>query len=1234
MRLLPALTLSLLFLPPLTGQAKPQRGDLETIARTVLDASYPADFDHEALFRRIDKALGDIATSPLAAVLAGRWVALAMRAESPPSVWKQITGRIETKGLHGLARHALRAALTQRLLDGGDRQASDRLSPRGEYVRHALAIGPFGDEGGLFHGVGYPPEREVAALAATWRGRFSNETWRLVERRPTSSRLDLSPDRGAERSQGCHYGLVQVKSPAQQPAWLQVYCAGSYEAWWNGKRVSSVNRFTHRQPMTLFWPVTLRPGWNSYLLKTTSSNVSTFSLRIVDAKGNALSGVENGLEVESKKHIHAIAPAKEAEVTVPAFQLAEDWIRSHRKTERNKPAVMALLANLEARQTRTDVALALARKALAAGGKDPTVRAACLETVRVARHVPSDLLRTELRRIIEQTGETEHRHLFLARVDRLFADDKREDALRALDARLGKHPNEVPTLNKKYDLLRRMRWSGDARRALERLVTLAPRHARYVLALARLEDQEGNPAQALARVDAALAESPLRRDLLVRASSLARKLGKRERHSTLVQEIHKADPKSPAAVRALSSFFEGAGDFKKAASELAPLAEKQPEDAGLAKRLGGLWWLAGKKDEALAEYRRSLASRPEQHVLRSWVLRSAGGSEFAECKRFQLDAMAAVAAYTKRPEDDAAPVTLALDQMIIRVYDDGSQMEETHVLKRINDRRGIEASEQADAAADADELLELRTILPDGSWFAPHRVDDNFSMPRLAPGVFVEERYRTYKSSAGASPIDFVRFYFRGLDRPFRFTRLVVIMPKSARFKDARFGDFVLRNFSKSHVTEHDLGDLTAWEFKRENMPKLGSEAGMPALEELAPWVTYGRAPGMAAFVRAQKYGFAHYTHPYLEVRQKAEQLVAGLTGDVAKARAIHEFCHSHTPDNSRRPGSPYPVSVLLKQEGDRFMLQLALLRAAGIRWMPAVIHPIPPEAERDNEPFLNPGAYFGLRGARVHPKNGAHFWIVQRTPRHYPFARLPAANSLNGNPTAGCPYLLLEGETGVPGRLAGQEPTELADARVRGRLTVHDDRATMDARITFPDARGFTLKEFVASMNANRRQLVGRQIASSLFRGFTLRSVKVLDLDKKSQPLTLLLRLDHPRFVRRSGQTLLLPPVLQPSMLTRRFGGRGDRNHSLDWTQWAVTDWEVVIDPGKLRFAELPKGLFVRKSIFDYGLSYGRIGNLLRVRRVSILRPGRITPGTYKAFLDHCQAIDNAESRRIRVSE
>ena len=117
--------------------------------------------------------------------------------------------------------------------------------------------------------------------------------------------------------------------------------------------------------MTLFWPVTLRPGWNSYLLKTTSSNVSTFSLRIVDAKGNALSGVENGLEVESKKHIHAIAPAKEAEVTVPAFQLAEDWIRSHRKTERNKPAVMALLANLEARQTRTDVALALARKALA-----------------------------------------------------------------------------------------------------------------------------------------------------------------------------------------------------------------------------------------------------------------------------------------------------------------------------------------------------------------------------------------------------------------------------------------------------------------------------------------------------------------------------------------------------------------------------------------------------------------------------------------------------------------------------------------------------------------------------------------------------------------------------------------------------------------------------------------------------------------------------------------------------
>ena len=49
-------------------------------------------------------------------------------------------------------------------------------------------------------------------------------------------------------------------------------------------------------------------------------------------------------------------------------------------------------------------------------------------------------------------------------------------------------------------------------------------------------------------------------------------------------------------------------------------------------------------------------------------------------------------------------------------------------------------------------------------------------------------------------------------------------------------------------------------------------------------------------------------------------------------------------------------------------------------------------------------------------------------------------------------------------------------------------DTGTLHVRVSFPDARGFVLKEFVRGMNNNRRAVMSRQIATALFSGFTMR--------------------------------------------------------------------------------------------------------------------------------------------------
>ena len=71
-------------------------------------------------------------------------------------------------------------------------------------------------------------------------------------------------------------------------------------------------------------------------------------------------------------------------------------------------------------------------------------------------------------------------------------------------------------------------------------------------------------------------------------------------------------------------------------------------------------------------------------------------------------------------------------------------------------------------------------------------------------------------------------------------------------------------------------------------------------------------------------------------------------------------------------------------------------------------------------------------------------------------------------------------------------------------------------------------------------------------------------------------------------------------------------------------------LNPGKYRFGAIPKGLLLRKYLFDYGLSYQLEGRMLHVRRISLIQPARIKPAAYPDFLNRCRQIDDAEASPI----
>ncbi|MCA8970658.1 MAG: hypothetical protein KDC95_12770 [Planctomycetes bacterium] len=1198
------------------------------VARTLLDVTYPPAFECSDLILRGIRTVETHPSSPANGDLVLRLLTLADRADTSPTVWPRIRALLDVDGLHGTAVHNLRTALSVRASLQNDDATARELSPRLEYALNALAIGPFGDR--FDDGFGRPeaPEFSLPAVGAKLEGRFGTTvSWRPVEARPLGTRLELEPRGLGTKGRGTHFGLVQVESNETRPAFVQLTCSSSHEAWWNGTKIASLHRVADRGPTRQYHGIVLRKGWNHLLFKCTSPNASSFSARFVDDRDRAYA--TPALHFETKSEIHEIAPQPDVDLAAPTrFEDGVVWFENEQKNA-SGPFVLAAMADLRSRDGFGDEGLAMAKQAFAKEPDNLALRAALIASWRLARHVPTDISSSETRRLLQDLpaeARDSHAYLFFRHLDQLVADDKKEDAMRLCNARLDESPDELILLDKKYRLAKSLDWDGEARRYLEKLAQTASQPTGYLRLLADDVDGDGAPRRAFEIAKKALEQRPGDPAILRAAASLAQKTGQKDISLEYLKRRYDSEPDALAMRRALADLAFDDKRYDEAMKILVELRTETPEDPDLLERIANVAYRMGDDTAAISNAEACLALRPERHDLRQWITIVNGATRFPELEPWKLDVATAMSAFEMTDADRAAPTTLVLDQMVIRVYADGSQMEETHVLRHVNDATGVSVSESADAAAGADELLALRTITPDGLSWSPHRVAGSFTMPRLAPGVFLEEHYRNTKPSPDLQPIDFVHFFFRGTDKPYRFSRLVVVMPKSQNF-----GDFVFRNFPKEGVQIQDVGDLRAWIFLRENQTPIETEKSMPEVSEIAPSVTFGRNERIAPAIRLWKSQFEALTVPFREIEETATTLCKGKTSAVDKARTIHEFVHRLTPDSSQRSGSPQPVSVLLKREGPRFWLELALLTSAGISWKPAVIRPYAPGFDPDPAPLLLTDSRWPARGALVTPEGASPYWLILGAPRWTPFGALPT--QFGGSPTDGCPYLLLEGDVGTPGILDGPGIDDLEEFRVRARVELREGNASWVADITMPSSTGLRLKERVRTMPEDSRNVFAQQLTGYFFRGpLTLGRVEWIALDDPDARFELRLHLLGRGALRKNGDIISLAPLIPPTGYTRLFGGRETRVHPFVIPVLQTDDWEVRIDPGQLRFVDVPDGSYRHAGTLDWSLAYELDGNELVVRRKSILRPGRIAPEDYASFLRTCREMDDAETRVLRL--
>lgn len=574
------------------------------------------------------------------------------------------------------------------------------------------------------------------------------------------------------------------------------------------------------------------------------------------------------------------------------------------------------------------------------------------------------------------------------------------------------------------------------------------------------------------------------------------------------------------------------------------------------------------------------------------------------------DTWEAIRAFEASGARHDAPGVLLVDFVGIQVNPDGSQIERTHVLAKILDKRGIELLGEVRLPGDAD-VLELRTIKADGRVLEPETIHgkDSVSLPGLEVGDYVEYQYLLARSPrhpalpGWAAP----RFYFASRDLPMVESLFVVRAPKALGLEvDAHHGP------PPGAVVED--GDHLLFVARGRDLPAWVAEPRSVSMQEAAPWIQVGSGAGeraLACHLADRLLGASRIDGA---VERWVREAVAGAPPRERIARIwarLMEEIEGHGPFETPAP------HVLARKRGNRAVLLKAALDVLGIEnaWVALGTFERDPQPQR----FANADRFPKLvLVARPDPAGG---WLwLDPSVRHAPMGAVsPEARGLPG-------YVLGKG-TGEAACVPTTSPRGAQDRRaLHYRLELAADGAIAGTvRERFVGFEAASARQLLERLDANRlRQLIEASLARE-FSGAEFVDVR-MDVGEDEVSLTYAFRLeDGLREV--GGERLRLDLEFLRLHLGPRYLTGAERKSPLLLArdERLTLEAEIVLGPG-LAIEAAPSAGYEPSRFGSFRRSVGSKDETLVVRDELELPRGRILPHDYPEFAAWVGTVDASQ--------
>lgn len=1203
-----ALAALLAFGAPLVAQAT----DTEAWARQLVDNPALAAGDLDAA---VGQWLAMVAAEPGHPLAEGtlRLVGLMQDRAADPAAIAQEVLALPAQGLTPLAARQLE--VLQGIARASRLPVSDppaQLYP--DFLQQAFVLGPLKPLGNPLAAREPSPEFTEPGFGAAHPGVDGEVRWQPLQRSPLVRAFD--PASLYEPARGVGLMAFVFDVPEGGPAWIEVGqrrggngLMSPFALSVNGEAPMLVEHLHDDGPPVERRSVMLNAGRNRVVLKCALDSQPEFALRVLDAMGRPRAGL---VEIADLSRADAPLGQRSAAGSVALNPLV-DSVGFLAALPQRGPDADALLGLLLCQEGREAEGLSHVRAAHDAAPDRAGLAALLARATLDANYLPATWKKNAARVLAERVVKEQPDRLDMALyLTGVMADEDREEEAIARLTELGATlPRQYQTRLALADVYRKLNMDVAAENALLAAHAIAPQSPAVLRALGQFYNQAGQRTRAVELSLSAVRASGATGSALRQIADRFAALGLLDRAEPLYREAIQRDD-SRSARFDLGQFLAGARRWDEADAVFAELAQRFPRWVDPCMQRADIARLRGDPAGEQARLQEAQARAPSSRSVRERLAVLTGRdpvADFFASNRLDLDAL-------RRGFDATGSrdsVVKLLDHQVVMVFPDGGRETLTQDLYLARD---LAACETLGDMQPRGEVLRIATVKPDGTEYEPVGTG-NFVMPNLKPGDFVVQETRSVERAPADGVLRVGSWFFASGDEPFVESSYVISVPKSLPL------ELVQRQFTGEH-TQTDTGDAVVHRFATRNQPRVLPEPHVPPPFWYLPWIEFGMDAELPTIMANMAASVLQPTKVTPEVRAAAASATAGIEGDSAKARALHDFVNATLDKRGRQDAT----QALLEREGNASFLYAALLEAAGVPHELVWSRNVAPDADEEPDPaFVEEDYWMRNLLVLVQPRDGEPTWCDMNS-KTMPYGRL--LGDAPGAPSVAVPSCRL---LTLPTAPLSERPGSAIEVSL---AVAADGSAQAQGSLTWNAGLGFVIKDQIREVPSAQRKQWMTGLAASLVPGIDMSDYTMPGLDSPEEPLALRFEGSVPSFLDNDGAALVCRLPFPPLDLKGELaGGEGQRKlpYFLNEPQVQSATVRMELSP-ELQAATLPEGFVAELQGGRYELSVTRPepGTLL-LRRVIALPPFALQPEQYADFEAFCSKVDEAERGQLRFT-